>query len=99
MREQRGVRRADRAPGLSPDASQGLLVEQARAALEDESMKRIVLAQETQVRQNGVSGVPDFLVNKRLFVVGAQTTVDFVKVFDRVMFGEDSDLEMSDSLH
>ncbi len=69
------------------------------AALEDNRTKDIVLAQEAQVRQSGVTGVPDFLVNKRLFVVGAQRTDSLVNVFDRAMFGADSDLEVSQTVH
>jgi predicted DsbA family dithiol-disulfide isomerase len=67
--------------------------------LEDEQSKSIVLAQEAQVRQSGVSGVPDFLVNKRLFVVGAQRTDNLVNVFDRAMFGEESDIPVSATVH
>ena len=51
------------------------------------------------MRQSGVTGVPDFLVNKRLFVVGAQSTDNLVRVFDRVMFGEESDLPVSPTVH
>jgi predicted DsbA family dithiol-disulfide isomerase len=68
-------------------------------ALEDETARSIVLAQEAQVRQSGVTGVPDFLVNKRLFVVGAQPTDSLVSVFDRAMFGAESDLEVSQTVH
>jgi predicted DsbA family dithiol-disulfide isomerase len=39
------------------------------------------------LRKSGVTGVPDFLINKRLFVVGAQSTDSLVAVFDRAMFG------------
>lgn len=67
--------------------------------LEDEKSRSAVLSQESQVRLSGVTGVPDFLVNKRLFVVGAQTTENLVNVFDRVMFGEDSDTPVSPILH
>lgn len=69
------------------------------AALEDERTKNIVRAQEAQVRQSGVTGVPDFLVNKRLFVIGAQRTDSLVNVFDRAMFGAESDLEVSPTVH
>ena len=69
------------------------------AALEDGRSKGTVLAQEAQVRQSGVTGVPNFLVNKRLFVVGAQPTENLVKVFDRAMFGVESDLEVSQTVH
>lgn len=68
-------------------------------ALEDDTSRSIVLAQEAQVRQSGVTGVPDFLVNKRLFVVGAQRTDSLVTVFDRAMFGAESDLDVSETVH
>jgi predicted DsbA family dithiol-disulfide isomerase len=68
-------------------------------ALEDDTSKRVVLAQESQVRRSGVTGVPDFLVNKRLFVVGAQRTERLVGVFDRAMFGDESDLSVSATVH
>lgn len=67
--------------------------------LENEQSKSVVLSQEAQVRQSGVTGVPDFLVNKRLFVVGAQSTENLVNVFDRAMFGEESDLPVSPTVH
>lgn len=67
--------------------------------LDDDLSRRVVISQEAQVRQSGVTGVPDFLVNKRLFVVGAQSTENLVGVFDRVMFGEESDLEVSPTVH
>lgn len=69
------------------------------ATLEDERSKNLVLSQEAQVRQSGVTGVPDFLVNKRLFVVGAQRTESLVRVFDRAMFGEESDLPISPTVN
>ena len=69
------------------------------ASLEDDTAKSIVLAQEAQVRQSGVTGVPDFLVNKRLFVVGAQRTENLVNVFDRAMFGEESAIPVSETVH
>ena len=69
------------------------------AALEDGRSKDAVLAREAQVRQSGVTGVPNILVNKRLFVVGAQNTENLVKVFDRAMFGVGSDLEVSQTVH
>lgn len=77
--------------GLSPTAVLGIL--------EDDVSRHSVLAQEAQVRQSGVTGVPDFLINKRLFVVGAQSTANLVSVFDRAMFGEESDLITSPTLH
>lgn len=67
--------------------------------LDDDLSRQVVMSQEAQVRQSGVTGVPDFLVNKRLFVVGAQSTASLVTVFDRVMFGEESDLVVSATVH
>ncbi|HEX6260388.1 MAG TPA: DsbA family oxidoreductase [Woeseiaceae bacterium] len=68
-------------------------------ALDDETTRQTVLSQEAQVRRSGVTGVPDFLVNKRLFVIGAQSTESLVNVFDRAMFGEESDLPVSATVH
>ena len=67
--------------------------------LEDETSRQIVLSQEAQVRKGGVTGVPNFLVNKRLFVTGAQSTEILVNVFDRAMFGEESDQPASEVVH
>jgi len=71
----------------------GLTTGDINRTLEDDLSRQIVLSQEAQVRRGGVSGVPDFLVNKRLFVMGA------LGVFDRAMFGAESDLEISPTLH
>jgi len=68
-------------------------------ALEDERMRTLVLAQESQVRASGVTGVPDFLVNKRLLVMGVQQTRHLVSVFDRAMFGKESDQPVSATVH
>ena len=67
--------------------------------LDNDLSRRVVLSQEAQVRQSGVTGVPDFLINKRLFAVGAQSTESLVNIFDRAMFGEESDLPVSPIVH
>lgn len=77
----------------------GLETSAIRTALEDKSLRSIVISEEAQVRQNGVTGVPAFLINKRLFVIGAQPTEGLVNIFDRAMFGEESDLEVSTTVH
>ena len=77
----------------------GLAAHDVRDTLEDDKSRRMVLSQEAHVRQSGVTGVPDFLVNKRLFVVGAHSTESLVSVFDRVMFGEESDMPVSEIVH
>jgi predicted DsbA family dithiol-disulfide isomerase len=43
--------------------------------------------------------VPDFMINKRLFVVGAQSQATLLAAFDRAMFGEDSDRPVSGTVH
>lgn len=77
----------------------GLSSRSITKALDDETSRQVVLSQEAQVRQSGVTGVPDFLINKRLFVIGAQSTEALVNVFDRAMFGEDSDQPVSPVVH
>lgn len=77
----------------------GIPATDIRETLEDEDSRRIILSQEAQVRESGVTGVPDFLVNRRLLVVGAQSTESLIKVFDRVMFGAESDLPVSEVVH
>ncbi len=77
----------------------GLGLNEVLSTLEDDRSRKIVLSQEGKVRQSGVTSIPDFLINKRLFVVGAQQTEDLVNVFDRAMFGAESDLPMSEVIH
>ena len=65
----------------------GLTAGVVNRTLEDAVTRQVVLSQEAQLRKGGITGVPDFLINKRLFVVGAQSTESLVAVFDRAMFG------------
>lgn len=94
-----GLDIADREVLATLGQNEGLLATSIQQMFDSGSAQRLVLSQEAEVRKNGVTGVPDFLVNKRLFVVGAQSTNSLVTVFDRVMFGEDSDLPVSPTLH
>ena len=96
---ERGLDIADRDVLCALAEQHGLATRDVRKTLDNDQSRDIVLAQEAQIRQNGVSGVPDFLINKRLFVVGAQSTESLVNVFDRVMFGEESDLPVSPTVH
>ena len=77
----------------------GLEISDINKTLDDDLSRRAVLAQEAQVRQGGIIGVPDFLVNKRLFVVGAQSTEALVSAFDRAIFGEFSDDPVAATIH
>lgn len=94
-----GLDIADRDILVELGGRHGLESPAVHKTLDDDLSRRIVLSQEAQVRQSGVTGVPDFLVNKRLFVVGAQPTENLVNVFDRAMFGEESDLVVSPTVH
>ena len=77
----------------------GLEYKDISKTLDDDLTRRAVLSQEAQVRQGGVSGVPNFLVNRRLFLVGAQNTAALVSAFDRAMFGEISESLVSPTVH
>jgi predicted DsbA family dithiol-disulfide isomerase len=77
----------------------GLETSDINKTLDNDLSRRAVLAQEAQVRQGGITGVPDFLVNKRLFVIGAQSTEALVSAFDRAIFGEFDDSFTSPTIH
>ena len=77
----------------------GLEYKDINKTLDDDLSRRAVLSQEAQARQGGVSGVPNFLVNRRLYLVGAQSTAALVNAFDRAMFGEISDTLVSPTVH
>lgn len=77
----------------------GLEYKDISNTLDNELSRKSVLAQEAQVRQGGVSAVPNFLVNRRLFLVGAQNTPALVNAFDRAMFGEISESLISPTVH
>lgn len=80
-------------------ATAGLERERIARTLDDERTREGVLAAEAQARKAGVTGTPNFLVNKRLFVVGAQSTDTLLSAFDRAMFGEESDQPVSETVH
>ena len=77
--------------GLSPDDID-------RVLNEDDS-RQIVLSREAQVRSSGIAGVPGYLLNRRLLVIGAQNKDALVNAFDRAMFGEGNDAIVSPALH
>ena len=67
--------------------------------IEDDAARQVVLTREAQVRASGIAGVPGFLLNRRLLLVGAQTTDNMVNAFDRAMFGEGDEEIISPALH
>ena len=96
---ERGLDIADRDVLIDIGSASGLSPTEINEMLDNDLSRRVVLSQEAQVRQSGVTGVPDFLINKRLFAVGAQSTESLVNIFDRAMFGEESDLPVSLIVH
>jgi predicted DsbA family dithiol-disulfide isomerase len=96
---ERGLDIADRDVLIDIGGDSGLSPTVIGEMLDNDLSRRVVLSQEAQVRQSGVTGVPDFLINKRLFAVGAQSTESLVNIFDRAMFGEESDLPVSPIIH
>lgn len=67
--------------------------------IEDNAARQVVQTREAQVRASGISGVPGFLLNRRLLMIGAQETDNIVNAFDRAMFGEGTDELVSPALH
>ncbi len=94
-----GLDIADRDVLINIGGDSGLSPTMIGEMLDNDLSRRVVLSQEAQVRQSGVTGVPNFLINRRLFAVGAQSTESLVTIFDRAMFGEESDLPVSPIVH
>lgn len=77
----------------------GLSAEETRKALDSGQLRQMIITRESQVRASGIAGAPGFLINRRLLVVGAQSTDNLVNAFDRAMFGEGEDSLVSPILH
>ncbi|MDX1517300.1 MAG: DsbA family oxidoreductase [Woeseiaceae bacterium] len=67
--------------------------------IDDSAARQIVANREGQVRSSGIVGVPGFLLNRRLLMIGAQDADTMVNAFDRAMFGEGTDGLESPALH
>lgn len=85
-----GLDIADRDVLLTLGGECGLSAATIGDTLDDDMSRQQVLALEARVREGGVMGVPDFLINKQLFVLGAQKTEVLVGVFDRAIFGDEN---------
>lgn len=96
---EQGLDISDRDTLIGLGSESGLSTLDIRRMLDGDASRRAVLSQEAQIRKSGITGVPDFLINKRLFVIGAQSTEALVNVFDRAMFGEESDQPVSSVVH
>jgi predicted DsbA family dithiol-disulfide isomerase len=77
----------------------GIGARDAEKIMDDEAAKQLVLSREAQVRSSGIAGVPGYLLNRRLLVIGAQETDALVNAFDRAMFGEGNHSIVSPAVH
>ena len=77
----------------------GIEAPDVRQAVDSQRIRQIVQAREAQVRRSGLAGVPGFLINRSLLIVGAQETASIVNAFDRAMFGEGTATLDSPALH
>ena len=59
-------------------------IDDAEVAWDDPLFLERVLASSAQAHSIGVSGVPGFLLDRRLLVLGAQPRVVFEQAFDRL---------------
>jgi len=94
-----GLDIADRDVLLTLGGDCGLSAGTISATLDDDMSRQRVLSLEAQVRKGGVTGVPDFLINERLFILGAQKTDVLVGVFDKAIFGDGNDQVVSHAIH
>ena len=77
----------------------GLSRDRVLGALASEKSRQAVQAREAQVRGSGLASAPGFLVNRRLLIVGAQSTETMINAFDQAVFGEGNDSLVSPALH
>ena len=77
----------------------GLSAVEINTTLDEDLTRQRVISLESKVRKGGVTGVPDFLVNRRLLVMGAQKAEVLLDVFDRAMFGDESDQPVSPTIN
>ncbi len=80
-------------------AAHGLSADDVAAAADSDRLRQIVLSREAQARESGLVGVPGYLMNRRLLVVGAQSTDVMIKAFDQAMFGAGTESPVSPVLH
>lgn len=96
---ERGRNIGERGELIDIAARHGISAAAVIKAIDSDRIKQLVLTREAQVRSSGLVGVPGYLVNRRLLLVGAQNADTIVSAFDRAMFGEGSDWLESPALH
>lgn len=81
----------DRGELIDIAAKHGISAADVIRAIDTDELRQQVLTREARVRSSGLAGVPGYLLNRRLLLVGAQNTDVIVSAFDRAMFGEGTD--------
>lgn len=89
----RGEDISERAVLVEIGETHGLPADAIHTVLNDDASRKVVLAQEQQMRDAGVAGAPVFLVNKRYFISGAQHAEALIGAFDRAVFGEPAEAD------
>lgn len=77
----------------------GLAPDDVLRVVDDEAARQVIATREGRVRSSGIVGVPGFLLNRRLLMIGAQEADAMVNAFDRAMFGEGTVELVSPALH
>lgn len=67
--------------------------------LDDSQLRQTVVGMEEQIRDSGITGVPGFLMNRRLLLVGVQEVPGIIEGFDRAMFGDAEGQPVAAPLH
>ncbi len=78
---------------------QGMQADTVRNTFTDDRSRNAVRTREAQVKASGMNGVPGYLLNRRLLIVGAQPTDVMINAFDRATFGEGDDELLPTSVH
>ena len=94
-----GINIGKRAQLIDIARPHGLSTADVSEAVNSDKLRHVVVAREAQVRKTGLAGVPGFLMNRRLLLVGAQGTDKIINAFDHAMFGEGADAIESPALH
>lgn len=78
---------SDREVLLSVAEKSAFALRDAAQALEDETTRTAVLAEQARLRKLGLEGIPNILLNKSLAVTGAKDSESLVRAFDYALFG------------
>jgi predicted DsbA family dithiol-disulfide isomerase len=76
---------ADESVLIDTASRAGIDGEEARRWLSDEAAGKEVDEQANEARQNGITGVPNFMLNDRFEISGAQQSIAFVRLFERLV--------------